>query len=263
MAAATRPRMGIFGLTGCAGDQLALLDCEDELLEIVERVDVRDFLMASSANDDTGPLDLALVEGAVASRRDEQALRRIRKRSRLVVALGTCAVWGGVAAMDRFADRGLLLREIYGEAGAGYDSLPVRALHEVVAVDCALPGCPVEKHELLSALASFLRGDPPLVPQYPVCTECRMRETVCLLLRDGAVCCGPLTAAGCRARCPALGVPCAGCRGPSRDANYPAALALFEARGIPRAELERKLRTFAPAASLAAAPSALGDGGAA
>lgn len=248
MAAATRPRMGIFGLTGCAGDQLALLDCEDELLEIVERVDVRDFLMASSANDDTGPLDLALVEGAVASRRDEEALSRIRERSRLVVALGTCAVWGGVAAMDRFADRGLLLREIYGEAGAGYDSLPVRALHEVVAVDCALPGCPVETHELLSALASLLRGDPPLVPQYPVCAECRMRETVCLLLRDGAVCCGPLTAAGCRARCPALGVPCAGCRGPSRDANYPAALALFEARGIPRAELERKLRTFAPAA---------------
>jgi coenzyme F420-reducing hydrogenase gamma subunit len=149
--------MGIFGLTGCAGDQLALLDCEDELLEIVERLDVRDFLMASSANDDIGPLDLALVEGAVASRRDEQALRRIRERSRLVVALGTCAVWGGVAAMDRFADRELLLREIYGEAGAGYDSLPVRALHEVVAVDCALPSCPVEKHELLSALLRHTR----------------------------------------------------------------------------------------------------------
>lgn len=244
----TRPRLGVFGLTGCAGDQLAVLNCEDELLALVARVDLRDFLTASSENDTVCDLDVALVEGAVLSRRDEAALRRIRERSGILVALGTCAVWGGVAAMDRFADRGVLLREVYGEAGAGYDSLPARALHEVVPVDLRLPGCPVERHELLGAVASLLRGDLPLQPSYPVCTECKMRENACLLADPEVVCCGSLTAAGCGARCPSLGVPCVGCRGPSRDANVAAAVAIFEGRGVPRDEVLRKLRTFAPLA---------------
>ncbi len=246
MPAAARPKLGVFGLTGCAGDQLVLLDCEDELLRLVELVDVRDFLMASSANDEACALDVALVEGAVMSRRDEETLRRIRARSRTLVALGTCAVWGGIPALDRLVDRAALQREIYGAAGDAYDAQPARALHEVVEVDCALTGCPIEKDELLSALACLLRGDLPLVAAYPVCAECKARETVCLLARPDVVCCGPLTAAGCHNRCPALGVPCIGCRGPARDANVPAALALFARRGVPAAEVERRLGTFAP-----------------
>ena len=244
-----KAKLGIFGLTGCAGDQLAVLNCEDELLALVALVDLRDFLTASSENDTACDLDVALVEGAVLSRRDEAALRRIRERSRILVALGTCAVWGGVAAMDRFADRGVMLREVYGPAGAGYDTLPARALHEVVPVDFALPGCPIERHELLGAVASLLRGDLPLLAAYPVCTECKNREVPCLLLGEGLPCCGPVTAAGCGARCTALGVPCVGCRGPSRDADVAAALAAFQGVGIPRDEALRKLRTFAPVAA--------------
>ena len=44
-----RPKVGIFGLTGCAGDQLVILNCEDRLLDVVALIDIRDFLMASSA----------------------------------------------------------------------------------------------------------------------------------------------------------------------------------------------------------------------
>ena len=248
MTANAKPTLGVFGLTGCAGDQLALLNCEDELMSIVELVEVKDFLMASSANDEDCHLDVALVEGAVASRRDEERLLRIRERSGLLVAFGTCAVWGGVAAMDRFGDRSALLATVYGEAGKAYDQTPVRALHEVVPVDLAIPGCPVEREELLSAVASLLHGDPPLLPQYPVCNECKMRENGCLLARPNVVCLGLLTAAGCDARCPSYGIPCVGCRGPARDANVPATLNIYEERGIDRGEVARKLRTFAPAA---------------
>lgn len=243
-----RPTLGIFGLTGCAGDQLAILDCEDELLRLCELVDLRDFLMAATGNNEECRLDLALVEGAVASRRDEEALRRIRARSRLLVALGTCAVWGGLAAMDRRFDREELLRELYGAAAVGYDTLPARPLHEVVEVDLAITGCPVEKDEVLAALASLLRGDPPLAAAYPVCAECKAREVPCLLTRPGVVCCGAVTAAGCNARCPALGIACAGCRGPSRDANFAAAVDLFVRRGALPAAVGHKLSTFAPLA---------------
>lgn len=242
----TKPRLGVFGLTGCAGDQLVLLDCEDELLDLVARVDLRDFLMASTGNDEESRLDVALVEGAVLSRRDEASLRRIRERSDVLVALGTCAVWGGVPVLDRGVDRPALQREIYGAAGDCYDALPARALHEVVPVDLAITGCPVEKDELLAALASLLHGDAPLPPTWPVCAECKAREVACVLAKPDAICCGPVTAGGCHARCTALGVPCLGCRGPSRDANVGGFFDAYGLRGAPLDEVVTKLGTFAP-----------------
>jgi sulfhydrogenase subunit delta len=242
----SKPQVGIFGLTGCAGDQLVILNCEDQLLELVSLIDVRDFLMASSENDAACPLDVALVEGAVLSNRDAEKLLAIRRRARLLVALGTCAVWGGVAAMDRGADRPKLLAEVYGETGQNYDSTPARALHELVKVDLNITGCPIEKEHFLAAIANLLNGDLPIYPAYPVCTECRMAENNCLLIERGELCCGPITAAGCNARCPQLRIPCVGCRGPSRDANQPSMVSMLEERGFDRQTLAARLRTFAP-----------------
>ena len=242
----SKPTVGIFGLTGCAGDQLVILNCEDRLLDIVALIDVRDFLMASSENDTACPLDVALVEGAVVSNRDAERLQAIRQRSKTLVALGTCAVWGGVAAMDRGADRRKLLEEVYGETGLSYDSVPAQALHEVVKVDLNITGCPIEKDHFLAAIANLLNGDAPVYPEYPVCTECRMLENNCLLIERGELCCGPLTAAGCQARCPALRIPCVGCRGPVADANPSSFLAAFEEKGIGREAIAARLRTFAP-----------------
>lgn len=242
----SKPTVGLFGLTGCAGDQLVILNCEDQLLDLVNALDIRDFLMASSANDVSCELDLALVEGAVLSKHDEEKLQRIRARSKVLMAVGTCAVWGGVAALNPEADRAKLLEEIYGHQGAQYDSLPPRSLREVVKVDLNLTGCPIEKEQFLSAVSSLLNGDPPIFPEYPVCTECKMRECNCLLIEKSQVCCGPLTVAGCDARCPALGIPCVGCRGPVDEANIPSVLAMFGEKGIPRERIAAKLRTFAP-----------------
>ncbi|MGD0869239.1 MAG: NADH:ubiquinone oxidoreductase [Bryobacteraceae bacterium] len=241
-----KPALGIFGLTGCAGDQLAILNCEDRLLDIVALVDVRDFLMASSANDAACSLDIALVEGAVVSERDAERLRKIRARATTLVALGTCAVWGGVAAMDRGADRRKLLEEVYGETGLSYDSAPAQALHEIVKVDLNITGCPIEKEHFLSAIANLLNGDAPVYPEYPVCTECRMLENNCLLIERGELCCGPITAAGCKARCPDLRVPCVGCRGPVGDANSSSLLAMLQEKGLDRERMAARLRTFAP-----------------
>lgn len=244
----TKPKVGFFGLTGCAGDQLAVLNCEDELLDLVELIDIRDFLMASSAVDHEARLAVAFVEGAVLSQRDEEYLQQIRARSDVLVALGTCAVWGGVAALDRLHDRGALIREVYGEMGRTYDTRPAQALHELVKVDFALPGCPIEKHEFLSAVACLLNGDPPQLPHYPVCAECRFAENRCLLSQDGKLCLGALTLAGCHARCTSLGVPCVGCRGPAPDANFASAAALYESMGYSREQVERAMATFAPLA---------------
>jgi coenzyme F420-reducing hydrogenase gamma subunit len=223
-----------------------ILNCEDQLLDLVSLIDIRDFLMASSENDDDCLLDVALVEGAVLSQRDAERLRAIRKRAKVLVALGTCAVWGGVAAMDRGADRRKLLQEVYGEMGLSYDSAPTQALHEIVKVDLNITGCPIEKDHFLAAIGNLLNGDAPVYPEYPVCSECRMLENNCLLIERGELCCGPITAAGCKARCPNLRVACVGCRGPVSDANPSSLLAAFEEKGFDRQAIAARLRTFAP-----------------
>jgi len=242
----SKPTVGIFGLTGCAGDQLVILNCEDRLLDLVALIDVREFLMASSENDTACKLDLALVEGAVVSQRDADRLLAIRERAKILVALGTCAVWGGVAAMDRGADRRKLLEEVYGEQGFSYDTQATKALHEVVKVDLNITGCPIEKDHIVTAIANLLNGDLPVYPTYPVCTECRMQENNCLLMERGEICCGPITAAGCKARCPELRVPCVGCRGPVHDANPVSLAAMLAERGFDREAVATRLRTFSP-----------------
>lgn len=225
---------------------MVILNCEDELLTLVNLLDIRDFLMASSENDSDCELDVALVEGAVLSRQDEEKLKKIRERSKTLVAMGTCAVWGGVAAMDRGVDRMKLVEQVYGAMGRSYDSRPARALHEVVKVDLSLTGCPIEKAEFLSAAAHLLNGNPPLFVPYTVCAECKTRENNCLLTESGEACRGPLTAAGCNARCPELRVACVGCRGPAEDINIGAALATYAEKGTGPEEVARKLGTFAP-----------------
>lgn len=244
-----KPRVGIFGLTGCAGDQLVILNCEDELLDIVDLVDLRDFVMASSARDAECPLEVAFVEGAVVTEEDERRLRQVRERAATLVAIGTCAVWGGIPAMPGEAPRRELLRLVYGDVGEQYGDGEARAVKEVVKVDAEISGCPIEKEQFLKALAYLLNGDMPLLPSYPVCSECRIQENHCLLMGEGAFCCGPLTLAGCGARCPSLGVACIGCRGPAPDANVPSAVRLFASNGYGHDEIVSRLTTFAPVAA--------------
>ncbi len=242
----TKPKIGIFGLSGCWGEQIVILNCEDRLLDIVGAVDIVDFLGGSSVNDKESRLDVAFVEGSVANAREEKTLLRIRERAGILVACGSCACFGGIAAMDANRPREEIVRLVYGDAGAfGWDIGPHRPLAEFVKVDVALPGCPMEKEDFLRAVASLLNGDLPLMPAYPVCLECKTRETDCLLVKRGVACAGPVTTAGCGARCPGHNVACIGCRGPVDEANMSSLEAILVEKALAREDVKRKLRTFA------------------
>jgi len=240
-----KPRVGIFGLSGCWGEQIVILNCEDQLLDLVGAIEITDFLGGSSVNDEEGPLDLAFVEGSVGSAREEAALRRIRERAALLVACGSCACFGGVAAMRNGEGRADLLSLVYGPAGARYDAPPHRPLSDVVKVDAMLPGCPMDKEEFLRAVACLLNGDRPQATAYPVCAECKMQDRDCLLISAGLPCVGPVTAAGCGALCPGYNVPCIGCRGLVDEANRHSMKDVLAKSGFTEQEILRRLRTFA------------------
>lgn len=240
-----KPRIGIFGLSGCWGEQIVILNCEDELFDLVGAVEIVDFLGGSSASDEPGPLDIAFVEGSVGSGRDERKLREIRARSARLVACGSCACFGGVAAALDGEERHRALREVYGSLAEHYDSPPHQPLSAVVPVDHGIPGCPMDKHEFLRAVASLLTGNPPQAPDYPVCMECKIAENDCLLLAHGIPCAGPVTAAGCDALCPRHGAPCIGCRGPAVDCNTASLERALVERGFDVERIRRMLHVFA------------------
>jgi coenzyme F420-reducing hydrogenase gamma subunit len=242
-----KPRIGIFGLSGCWGEQIVILNCEDQLLSLAGEVEFADFLGASSVNDTEGPLAVAFVEGSVGSAREEARLRRIRERAQLLVACGSCACFGGVAAAWNGTDRDAVATEIYGTLASAYDMQPHRPLRDFVGVDAALPGCPMEKSEFLRAVACLLNGDRPEPVAYPVCAECRMKEQECLLLTYGIHCSGPITAGGCGARCPGFNAPCIGCRGPADEANIPSMAAIITRAGFTVEDFYRRQRLFAGA----------------
>jgi len=241
----TKPKVGVFGMTGCAGEQIVILNCEDELMDILKVLDIRSFHTAISKNDETCDLDLAFVEGAVVQPEEVVFIKEVRKRTRLLIALGTCAVWGGVAAMRNEVSRQRLKDIVYGSPGRIFKSIPAQPLHSFVKVDFSISGCPIEKEQFLQAVASLVHGDIPVLPKYAVCTECTINENTCLLVEKSELCLGPITVAGCNARCLRYSVPCSGCRGPVEEANIASEAEILKEKGFTLGDINNQLRTFA------------------
>ena len=240
----SKPRVGIFGLTGCAGDQLQILNCEERLLELVRDLDIVDWVMAKTDNDHECALDIAFVEGVVATDRDLDALKVVRKRAGFLVALGTCAVWGGLPAMRNNLPREVLGREA-GDGGAEFPDVDeARPAADFVPFDFLLPGCPIERGEFLALVRAVLAGTTPELPAVPVCWDCKTRELSCRVILYDEVCCGAMTRGGCGARCPGHGVACAGCRGPVEEPNYDANVVMFADRGLSWQDIAARMRIF-------------------
>ena len=239
-------RLAIAGLTACSGCQLSLLNCEDELPGMQEQFEFHFFPMAITPALLEGEYDAALVEGCVSLPHETELLRDLRQRSRYLIALGTCAVWGGIAALRNGEDRELLRGQVYGRSRVAGETFEPQPLRSVVRVDAVINGCPPEKEELLDLLAGLLRGVLPVENDYPVCTECRMRENLCLLTERNLLCLGPLTSGGCGARCPSMSVACEGCRGPVPEANLAETLELYAQKGIDRTTVMERLHRFCP-----------------
>ena len=240
-----RPRLAIVGLTACSGCQLSLLNCEAELPLLLEQVQFELFPLACSPVQMAEQYDAALVEGCCTTAHEAELLQELRSRSRLLIALGTCAVWGGVATLRSDTPRELLRGQVYGPKPPSDDGLP-RPLAAYVTVDACLTGCPPEKQELLTLLGDLLRGNLPPADVSPVCSECRMRENLCLLQERNQLCLGPLTLSGCGARCPSRGVPCEGCRGPAPEANLVEALVVYQQKGFDELTVTARLHRFCP-----------------
>ena len=234
-----RPRIAVFDFTCCEGCELQLTNKEETLVDFLKAIEVVNFREATSARGQD--YDIALIEGAISRADEVERLRAIRDRARVLVAFGSCAVYGGVNKLKNAFDLAEANKEVYGDKPK--ETLPVRAVKEVVPVDLEIPGCPVNKAEVERIVQHVAMDVPFEFPVYPVCVECKQRFTTCMMDK-GRLCLGSISRAGCQAPCPAGGLGCWGCRGPAVDANIREWKALSKDRGFSDREVQERLDFF-------------------
>jgi coenzyme F420-reducing hydrogenase gamma subunit len=216
---------------------------EEEILDLLTVIDPVEWREAISNQSDE--YDIAIVEGSITRPEDEERIKAIRERAGVLVALGACATIGGVNKLKNNFEIDDVKTTVYG-GDAGMDQLEtatVKALDEVVKVDFKIEGCPINPEEFTYVVRCLLAGKTPVIPNHPVCVECKMKENCCRY-EYGEVCLGPITRAGCGALCPSNGFWCFGCRGYVKDANVQAAKEVMAQYGKTMEDLQEKMLLF-------------------
>lgn len=250
---------GVLQPSGCAGCEVSLLNAEDW----VGRQQLA-YMPLVLAADDLPLVDILLVSGAVRTDEDLYRLRMAAKRAPILIAVGTCAISGGVANLG---DREDVRAVFFAEMERRHVPRLLPKLHPVdaiVPVTRYLPGCPPMPHLFITALF----GPSDIKMPASVCLDCGRKKThdrpqrlrgiqeavpdpeVCLI-NQGYLCIGSSTRSGCRAPCTRAGNACVGCRGPSdgfisrSSKEWLAAINKVFARltDIPSEEIDRALRS--------------------
>ncbi|MBT4022206.1 hypothetical protein HN789_01500 [archaeon] len=233
-------KVGIYGLTGCAGCQLSVVFNEDDILDVFEIVSITAFPFFKGHN--IHDVDIAIVEGLVASNDDLEKLKEIRSKAKKVIVLGACAHTGCIPAYRKWTLKEDYEHLIYKKNKDIQDVDPT-PIDAHVEIDYVIPGCPPNGKQILHVLKSVASGKLPVPNLKPVCVECRERGNKCLLLL-GKPCMGPITTGGCDSVCTNSGFECWGCRGPSEDPNYEVFVRLLRNKGYEDDFIKTRLKIF-------------------
>jgi sulfhydrogenase subunit delta len=238
-----RPTVAVWKFSSCDGCQLTLLDCEDELLELADAIEIAYFPEATSAELE-GPYDISLVEGSVTTEHDRARIQEIREQSGLLVTIGACATAGGIQSLRNFADVKEWIPIVYASPEYISTLATSTPIADHVKVDLELRGCPISKEQLVETMLALVNGRRPKLASTSVCFECKARGTPCVMVAHGTPCLGPVTHAGCGAICPAYNRGCYGCFGPMESPNVEALASQWRALGMKEEGIVRALRTF-------------------
>lgn len=163
----TKLKLATVWLDGCSGCHMSFLDMDERLLEIANVVDLV-YSPLVDTKEFPQDVDIALVEGAVASVDDEKKIRKIRAHCKTLVAMGDCAITGNVPAMRNSFGPEAVLERAYMQNSTAQPQIPslgvprllntVRPIHEFVKVDVFLPGCPPSAQTFHTALMALVTG---------------------------------------------------------------------------------------------------------
>lgn len=205
-----KPKLLITSLTSCNGCITSIIELEifPEFLESVDFI----FFPLIEDKDNIDNCDIALIEGCITKEEQKEEVLEIRKKAKKVIALGTCAIFGGITSLSD---------EI--------ESIPI---NEIIEIDGFIPGCPTPTEFLGSSLMALLNGEKIKLSPKNLCSECDLRPDSGVkskikidklipekipfecFLHENVLCLGLITRAGCKAKCLKANIPCEGCMGP-------------------------------------------------
>ncbi len=218
MQPSSKIRLAVWKLASCDGCQLQLFNLEDQFMALSDIVTFA-YFPEGFRSPASGRFDLSLVEGSVTTPHDEARIHRIRRVSRMVVAMGACATAGGIQALRNFNAVRQWMDIVYPRPELVETLKKSTPLSDHIRVDLELRGCPINGSQLMAVIAACSRGCKPRLPTYSLCMECKQAGHVCVTVAGGIACMGPVTQAGCGALCPGFGRGCYGCFGPCDTAN--------------------------------------------
>lgn len=200
-----KPKLALYWASSCGGCEIAALAIHEKILDVAAAFDivfwpcVMDFKIADVAARADGEIDVCLFNGAIRNDENEHMARLMRRKSKVLVALGSCAMEGCIPGLANFADRETMMQYIYHDSPStdnpdgiepqtrttvpeGELTLPnfwntVKTLDQVVPVDYYLPGCPPEAKWIQAAVEAILNNalPPPgsvIGLDVTVCDEC-------------------------------------------------------------------------------------------
>jgi NAD-reducing hydrogenase small subunit len=161
-------------LAGCAGCHMSFLDIDERLVGLLELVTLTSTPITDLKHPPKSGVTVGILEGAISNTTNEEVAKLIRSRCDVLVALGDCAVFGGVPTMRNFGSMNEALRRAYIETESTVNGkipsspelgrpVPVRAVNQVVKVDVNLPGCPPSADAIYFVLSELLAGRMPVL----------------------------------------------------------------------------------------------------
>ena len=169
-----RVRLATTSLAGCFGCHMSFLDIDERLFELAEIAEFDRSPLTDIKH--CGRCDIALVEGGVCNTDNVRVVRELRANAKILVAVGACAINGGLPALrNRFAVDDLL-RRVYRDPITDEPCVPnspelplaldkVYPLNGIVRVDYSLSGCPPSGDAIWKFLTDLILGRMPRLDQ--------------------------------------------------------------------------------------------------
>jgi len=281
-----------FGI--CGGCEVSILDIGDKLLDLLPSLEFVHIpvladhkYFGQKGERHNGPelpeAEVGILTGCVRNEENKALAQEMRKRVKTLIALGSCACFGGIPALANLSTTPELLEKVYKGSKSTEPSEPpsqeipplldrAYAVSEVVKPDVVIPGCPPEPTMIAQALLSLLEGKAFKLPDKSVCDECPTKrekkavsklkrplepmelkplsETRCFM-EQGFLCLGPATRAGCSGerggpRCVMSYMPCRGCFGPLKETANPMVdmMSALSSIGLDPKEIPDRAATF-------------------
>jgi len=238
-------KIALEALASCAGCEISILDLHEDLLKVLENAEIVYGPVLVDAKEMPNDIDIAIVSGSVRNEENKERLEELRKKSKTLIAYGTCACYGGITGMaDLFNPEEVTSRTYSDNPSTESADVPSEVVPEllpivhpagdIAEVDYYIPGCPPKERLTGDILIPLINGEAPSVPKKTVCADCerwmdhvefdKIQRRVegepdpkqCFL-SQGYLCLGSVTLGRCGALCTQAGVQCHGCGGPSLD----------------------------------------------